>query len=246
MLRHHEIAEADHRILNPFTEEKLRLLGEVSRIGPGTRILDLACGKGEMLCRWAADFGSAGHGVDLSEVFLAAARERAVELDVADRVTFERGDAGRYRAAERFDVVACLGATWIGGGLTGTIGLMRPALADGGLLLIGEPYWVDDPPEAAYEALGCAPGDFASLAGTLDRFEAAGLELVEMVLADPDSWDRYVASQWWTIHEWLRANPGDPDAPAMREFAAASRRSHLAYNRRYLGWGVFVLRAAAA
>ena len=26
-LRHHEIAEANHRILDPFTDEKLRLLG---------------------------------------------------------------------------------------------------------------------------------------------------------------------------------------------------------------------------
>ena len=123
---------------------------------------------------------------------------------------------------------------------------MRPALAGGGLLLIGEPYWIDEPPEAAYEALGFAKGDFASLSGTLDRVEAAGLELVEMVLADTGDWDRYVASQWWTIHEWLTANPDDPDAPAMREFAAASRRSYLADNRRYLGWGVFVLRPAPA
>ncbi|WP_243708431.1 class I SAM-dependent methyltransferase [Actinomadura sp. GC306] len=242
MLRLHEIAEADHRILNPFTEEKLLLLGEVSRVGPGTRILDLACGKGEMLCRWAAAFGATGHGVDLSEVFLAAAHERATELDVAGKVTFEHGDAGRYRAPGPFDMVACLGATWIGGGLAGTIELMRSAAAPDGLLLIGEPYWIDEPPEAAHAALGFAPDAFASLDGTLDRFEAAGLELVEMVLADPDSWDRYVASQWWTIHEWLKADPAHPDAPAMREFADTSRRSYLAYNRRYLGWGVFVLR----
>jgi hypothetical protein len=47
-LRQHEIAEAGHRILNPFTEEKLMLLGEVCRAGSGTRILDLCCGKGEL------------------------------------------------------------------------------------------------------------------------------------------------------------------------------------------------------
>ena len=34
------------------------------------------------------------------------------------------------------------------------------------------------------------------------------------------------------------------DAPAMRDYLDRSRRSHLAYGRRYLGWGVFVLRAA--
>lgn len=246
-LRHHEIAEADHRILNPFTDDKLTLLGEVSRIGPGTRVLDLACGKGELLCRWAAEFGSTGHGVDLSEVFLAAARSRATELEVADRVSYEQGDAGRCEPEPgAYDVVSCLGATWIGGGLAGTLGLMRPALAPDGILLVGEPYWTEEPPTEAVEAFGFAPGDFVSLEGTLDRFAAAGTELVEMVLADGDSWDRYVASQWWTVNRWLKAHPDDADAPAMREFADTARRTHLAYGRRYLGWGVFVLRAAPA
>jgi cyclopropane fatty-acyl-phospholipid synthase-like methyltransferase len=73
VLRQHEIAEADHRILNPFTGQQLMQLADVGRVGPATRILDLACGKGEMLCRWAAAFGCGGHGVDISEVFLAAA-----------------------------------------------------------------------------------------------------------------------------------------------------------------------------
>jgi cyclopropane fatty-acyl-phospholipid synthase-like methyltransferase len=56
-LRHHEISEAGHRILNPFTEDKLMLLGEVCRLRGGQEQLDLACGKGEMLCRWAERFG---------------------------------------------------------------------------------------------------------------------------------------------------------------------------------------------
>jgi hypothetical protein len=68
------------------------------------------------------------------------------------------------------------------------------------------------------------------------------MEPVEMVLANPDSWDRYVASQWWTVAEWLRANPDDPDAPALREWIAQSKRDYMQYGRRYLGWGVFALR----
>ncbi|MFD0904605.1 SAM-dependent methyltransferase [Actinomadura sediminis] len=246
MLRHHEIAEADHRILNPLNDRKLRLLGDIARIGPDTRILDLACGKGEMLCTWAAAHGATGHGVDLSDTFLTAARDRARELGVTGRVTFEHGDAARHRAPGLFDVTACIGATWIGDGLTGTIALLRRSTVPGGLLLVGEPYWIDEPPEAAPAALGFAPGDFVTLAGTLDRFEDAGVELVEMVLADTDDWDRYVASQWQTVHTWLHDNPDDPDAPAMREFADRSRRTYLTYNRRYLGWGVFALRLPPA
>lgn len=242
-LRFHEIAEGGHRILNPLTDEKLALLGEVARLRPGMRLLDLGCGKGEMLCRWAADHGIEGVGVDISEVFLDAAHRRAAELGVAGRVRFERGDAGAYRAEPgSFDVVSCLGATWIGGGVQGTIALMLPPLKPDGILLVGEPYWVDGPPAGAYEALGFGPDDFVSLAGTFDRFEASGMEVLEMVLADPGSWDRYVASQWWTLSDWIRANPDDPDVAGVREFLERCRRSHVEYGRRHLGWGVFVLR----
>jgi SAM-dependent methyltransferase len=241
-LRQHEIAEAEHRILNPLTDGKLMLLGEVCRLREGQRQLDLACGKGEMLCRWSARFGIGGLGVDISPVFLDAATARAAELGVADRVRFAHGDAGRVDVPAGYDVVSCIGATWIGGGLAGSIELMRPAVRPGGLMLIGEPYWTEPPPPAAYAALGFGPEDFVSLEGTLDRFEAAGARLVEMVLADGDSWDRYVAAQWWTVARWLDDNPGHADAPAMRRYLDDSRRSHLAYQRRYLGWGVFVLR----
>lgn len=245
-LRHHEIAESGHRILNPLTEDKLMLLGEICRLKEGQRQLDLACGKGEMLARWAERHGIGGVGVDLSEVFLTAARMRAAELGVAERLAFERAEAGGYRAEPgAFDIVSCVGATWIGGGLAGTVELMRPAMRPGALMLIGEPYWTEPAPEAAFEAIGVGPDDHASLAGTLDRFEAAGMELVEMVLADGDSWDRYAAEQWFTVSDWLRAAPaGHPDAADMREFLTHHRRTHLSYQRRYLGWGVFVLREA--
>ena len=240
----HEIAEAGHRILNPFTDAQLMTLGSVARVAPSTRILDLACGKGELLCRWAREFGCSGVGVDISEVFLAAARRRAEELSVGDRVAFRRGDAGTYAVdPASFDVASCLGATWIGGGVVGTVALLRRAVGPGGLLLVGEPYWAERPPEEAYEAIGCEPGEFADLPGLLDRFEAAGAELVEMVLADGASWDRYAAAQWWTLREWLDSHGGDPRAGEVRAFLDAARRTHLTYQRRYLGWGVFVLRA---
>jgi SAM-dependent methyltransferase len=242
-LRLHELAEANHRILNPYTEEKLMLLGELCRLQPGMRQLDLACGKAEMLCQWAKRWGITGVGVDISKVFLAAARQRIVEMGVEGQVTLIEGDAGQYLAeASSFDIVSCIGATWIGGGLVGTLRLMLPALKEGGLLLVGEPYWIDPPPEEAFASARLGKGDFTTLIGTLDRFESAGLELVEMVLADQDSWDRYVASQWWTMDAWLRANPDDPDASTAREWNAHWRRDYLEFGRRYLGWGIFALR----
>ncbi len=242
-LRFHEIAEGYHRILNPFTESQLMLLGGICRLHPGTRQLDLACGKGEMLCRWAQQYGISGVGVDISTVFLAAANKRAEELGVTGRTTFVQGDAGAYpRETHDFDVVSCIGATWIGNGLTGTLALMKRALAPNGLILVGEPYWIEPPPEEAYAAEGVGRDDFVSLEGTLDRIESSGMKLVEMVLANHDGWDRYEAPKWMAVSDFLAAHPDDPDAAELRTWTAQSQRTYFKYGRRYLGWGVFVMR----
>jgi SAM-dependent methyltransferase len=246
-LRFHEISETNHRILNPFTEEKLMLLGSLCDLEAGMSLLDLACGKGEMLCQWARHYGIGGIGVDISTVFLEAARQRALELNVSDKVSFVQEDAAKYpQPTHSFDVVSCIGATWIGDGLVGTLELMKPTLKyKDSLMLVGEPYWIDTPPSEAYSAWGVMEDDYTSLDGTLDRFESAGVELVEMVLADQDSWDRYEAAQWMTLSTWLGENAEDPDAPEIRKWLNDNRRAYLKYGRRYFGWGVFVLRSAA-
>ena len=243
-LRFHEIAETYHRILNPFTEDQLMLLGEVCQLQSDMKQLDLACGKGEMLCRWAQKYGMTGVGVDISSVFLDAAKKRAEELGVTERLALIQGDAGQYpQPTHEFDVVSCIGATWIGNGLTGTIELMKPSLKPGGLILIGEPFWIDSPPEPAYEVMGIGKDDYVSLEGTLDRFKSAGMQLVEMVLANHDGWDRYEAPQWMAVDDFLQNNPNDADASKLREWISNNRQAYIKYGRRYFGWGVFVLRS---
>lgn len=242
-LRFHEIAESNHRILNPFTHQQLMLLAEICQLTPDTHQLDLCCGKAEMLCQWAQHWGIQGTGVDISRVFIEAAQQRVVELGVQDKVTLIEDDAATYAAEpERYDIVSCIGATWIGDGLVGTLKLMQAALKPGGLLLVGEPYWIMPPPEGAYERLGVKKTDFTSLVGTLDRIESLDMELVEMVLADKLGWDRYVATQWMTVDNWLREHPEDDDATALRAWNANWKRAHLEYQREYFGWGVFVIR----
>lgn len=248
-LRFHEISERDNQILNPFTPDQLMLLGELCRIQPGYRQLDLCCGKGEMLCRWAARFGLTGTGVDISRVFLDAAAARREALQVTDKVEFVHADASTYAVTPgAYDIVSCIGATWIGNGLSGTLELMRPGLSGPqSILLVGEPYWIDEPPPAAYAAI--AGGDremFTTLAGTLSRFEEACLEVIEMVHADTGSWDRYAAPQWRAVSDWLQAHGNDAEAAEIRELHEESRRNYFAFTRRFLGWGVFVLRPYGA
>lgn len=241
--RYHEISEATHSTLNPLSDEQLFLVGDICGLRAGQRHLDLASGKGEMLCQYARRYGTTGIGVDVHAPCIESANARAVELGVDRAVQFVHADASTYAAAaDSFDLVSCIGASWIGGGLPGTLRLMRPALRADGWLLVGELFWSEEPPPAVRDALGYGD-EVVELAGILDRVEAANLDLVEMVLANDDTWDRYAASQWLNVSRWLDANADDPDADDVRRTRDDSRRKYLEYERRYLGWGVFVMRA---
>jgi len=138
---------------------------------------------------------------------------------------------------------SCIGATWIGDGVPGTVDLLRRSLRPGGMMLIGEPYWRREAAgQATIEACeASAKDDFRPLPELIEQFGGLGCDVVEMVLANQDGWDRYVAAQWLNIRRWLDDNPDDELADGMRTELTTAPARHTRYQREYLGWGVFAL-----
>ncbi len=241
-LTYYEIAEADHTLLNPLSIDKLMALGASLKFNVDTHILDLACGKAEMLAQWADAYAIRGVGIDISEVFLAAGRQRVSSAGFSDRITLLKADAGAYHADPAYNVVSCLGATWIGGGLEGTLDLMRRALNPNqrGLLLVGEPYWHSEPGEQHRLDM---PGDWAvGLGGLVARLEATHAEVVEMVVTNRDDWDRYEARHWIAVDRWAHTHPGHPLREAMLEMRYREQAAYFRTTREMVGWAVFALR----
>ncbi|MFT4300832.1 MAG: class I SAM-dependent methyltransferase [Desulfovibrio sp.] len=239
------ITESAHRIHNPYTPEKLATLGAALRLKPGDHVLDLGSGSGEMLCTWARDYGITGTGIDMSQLFFKQAELRADELGVVDKIRFIHGDAAGYIADKKVDVAACVGATWIGGGVAGTIKLLAQSLRTGGIILIGEPYWLQLPPTETI-AKGClanAIADFCTLPELVASFGELNYDVVEMVLADQDGWDRYEAAKWLTMRRWLEDNPNDEFSKEVRDLLTTEPKRYVTYTRDYLGWGAFALMA---
>ncbi|HLG09383.1 MAG TPA: class I SAM-dependent methyltransferase [Gaiellaceae bacterium] len=236
--RYFIVAESEHEIQNPTSKEKLLLLGERLGLGPETRVLDVASGRGGPALILAGEFGCAVHGIEIAPEFRAAAVERAASAGLAERVSFELGDAASVAFhPESYDIAMCLGASFIFGGLADTVEALAPAVRPGGYVVSGEPYWRRLPLPEGYED---RRDPWTTLEGTAVVFETSGLPVVSVIASSEDDWDRYETLHWRAVEQWLAANPDDPDALEIRTRHEREKRTHLRYRRELLGWAIFV------
>lgn len=241
--RYFEITHATHDLMNPSSGEQIEALGQAIGLGAGMRVLDLGCGHAEMLLRWQARFGITGVGVDASPYHAARASRRVAERGLSDRLEIIEGKGEDFRSAARFDVAACLGASWIFGGHAGTLRALAAFARPGGVVVTGEPYWKAPPPRAYLEAEGLRLEEFHNLGQCLELAREQGLELIWMARSSDGDWDRYEMRQAAALDAFARAHPEDPDLPELR---ATRRRADAAYARwghACLGWALWAFRA---
>ena len=236
--RYFVVAEAEHELQNPTSEEKLVLLGERLGLGPVSRVLDIASGRGGPAVLLAQQFGCTVHGVEIAPEFRAAAVERAANAGVADRVAFELGDAANTTfETESYDAALCLGASFVFGGLADTVDALTPAVRSGGYVAVGEPFWRRLPLPDEYED---RRDPWTTLEGTVVVFETSALPVVSVIASSEDDWDRYETLHWSAVEQWLTANEGDPDAAEIKARHERWKRTYLRYGRELVGWAIFV------
>jgi len=235
---YYAVAERDHELQNPTSAAKIQLLGERVRLGPETRVLDMACGSGGPAILLAAAFGCPILGVERSPDFVARGRERVAAAGLEELIEIVEADAKEYPLEPAaFDVALCLGASFAWGGLEATLAALAPAVRPGGYVAVGEPYWRTWPPPGGVDDIGAV-----TLLETVCRFDAAGLAMVTLIASSDDDWDAYESLHWRAIEEWLAESPDDPDAPGIRTRYLENRDAYLGRERALLGWAIFAAR----
>jgi len=61
-------------------------------------------------------------------------------------------------------------------------------------------------------------------------------------VSSKDDWDRYEGLQWYSVSEYARAHPEDPDLPEIVERVHKERSLFLRWGRETLGWAIYVFR----
>jgi arsenite methyltransferase len=94
--------------MHPGGVELTERLGDLLELGPGSRVLDVAAGRGISALALARRFGCHVVGIDLSSANVLAARKQAAHTGFARATSFEVADAEALPFAGReFDAVIC-------------------------------------------------------------------------------------------------------------------------------------------
>ena len=244
MWKFYDITHREHVVCNPIGEEKLARLVDLLQLPEGAHVVDIACGKGEFLIRLAEAYGIHGIGVDLSPFFTAEAQKRLVARAPDADVVFREMDGADFKPDRKhsFALASCLGASWVYGGHAATLGALSSMVEPGGWVVVGEPYWLREPPEAYVEASGVARDHYGTHSGNVEAGELMDLVLVHTFVSSQDDWDTYEGLQWYATEQYARSHQGDPDLPDLVGRVAKEKAGYLRWGRDTLGWAIYVFR----
>jgi SAM-dependent methyltransferase len=210
------------------------VLIEKLELQPGARVLDVGCGKAEMLVRAVERYAANGVGIDPNRSFIEAARRDS-------RVALHAAKVQDVAlAAGSFDAALCIGSTHAFGGYRQALGALSALVRTGGTLALGEGYWKQPPAPAYLEVLGGGADEFTSHEGNIRAGVAFALKLRFATTSSDAEWDAYEGPYAAAIERFAAEHPDDADREAMLSRARTWYDAYLRWGRGTLGFGVYL------
>jgi cyclopropane fatty-acyl-phospholipid synthase-like methyltransferase len=237
------IAHEGLAFMNPLAEEDVEEMIEALELEPGAHVLDLGCGKAEVLIRIVERYPDVrATGLDRSTAVLAEARRQAEERVPEARVALLEQDVREYAPEPgSFDVVVSTGGISFRGGVGGSLAVLSGFVAPGGKLLFGEGYWREEPNAEYLVALGAAREELKDYEGTIEAAQDVGLELKRAVTTSVEDWDAYEDAWAHNGERYAEAHEGEEGVDELRKWIAAGRERYRELGGRdVLGFALFL------
>lgn len=227
-----------------MNEHKFERLIELLNLENGSRVLDIACGKGEFLIRLNELYNISGVGVDISPYCIRDCFEKKNTRVPKSDLEFVEMDGADYKLdhTSPFDVAMCIGASWIYGDHRGTIQALKKFTKPGGLILVGEPFWLKEPSKVYLNADGMKKEQYTSHYNNVKIGEEEGLTCIYTLVSEKDDWDHYETLQWLATDEFIKSNPEDKDILELYERSKKMKEVFLRWGRDSMGWAIYVFR----
>jgi trans-aconitate methyltransferase len=208
MQRKSEIAHHGLPFNCPHTLEDANIFIDMLKMPQNAKIIDIGCGRGELLCMLTEAFTASGFGVDSNPILLSKVRSvgkgsvTIIEADLNDWIN-ENSKNG-----SKFDLIICIGSLKEGQQVELTnqmAGLLNP----NGWLIVGELVWVQKPSQHFLDFLEMTEDAHLYLPEFKSHFENLNFEIKysSVVSIAP-----YETSLLNNVEKWAALNPTDPDA----------------------------------
>jgi SAM-dependent methyltransferase len=143
------VAHRAHRFGGPLSDTKAAVMVELLGLHARSQVLDLGCGKANLLAMVLQRWGCSGLGVDVNPHFVAEAKRAHFALVAGGRLKLlEQSGGAVLNKGGEFDAALCLGAAHYLGGLQRLLTDLRRCLNRGAVVLVGEGYWAKAPAPA--------------------------------------------------------------------------------------------------
>ncbi len=240
-LRFTTIAHRDLLFLSPVSAAKVDQVLSTLELPRGARVLDVGCGKGEMLVRLAERWSARGEGLDPNPDWIAQARARAQARVPGAGLVFRVASAAEVPVEPAsFDAALCVASTEAYGGYRDALRALAAAVRPHGRVLVGENFWRGQPHPDYLEVLGIGAGDLADHPANVRAGEEAGLVPICTAVSSRDEWDRYEQRCAHAVEGYASTHPEDPEAEAMWKRMRRWREAYEHWGRDTLGFGLYV------
>lgn len=235
---------ARQEYMTPAAAETVEMISKTCKPTPGSRILDVASGKGEAACVLSERHSCRVVCVDPYWPFLTHASSKVQQQGLQHRISLVCGD-GSYLPvpSSSFDVGCCIGGPSIVG-IERCLGELSRAVRGGGWVFVSDIVWRAKPQ-------GPLGPEWGSLAEIEERpsedeyvatMRASGLEVTTTVVHERASWEEYFRPMLEVIGETRRASPDDADGLAWADSMEMQIQAERRAVEQFLDYATFVAR----
>jgi SAM-dependent methyltransferase len=226
-------------LMSPMSDETLaQVLGQIPA---GGRMLDMGSGKAALArTLLKQDPQASAVCIEKNPVLAAQGETLAQREGTGSRLQMIIADGREWKAAERFDAIALLGATHAIGSFQEVLAYAKANLKPGGVVLLGEGVWADRPHPEYLDFLGATEDEMMGEADLVQNVEKAGFNLRYCHLSSIAEWDAYEGPYFQNLRAFKNAEGQHPFADEANAFEAMQTK----HGRKCMGF--MVIAAARA